>query len=148
MNDSRDKDATGADALTGKLHKAIGDYAKAMFAQDEAGFRDVGYTHGHLFADSLSALATSRREVERLSSDIERHIAIAAELATENERLREAVRKYGINGPVALGDGRSMSCFLCHGSWHHNDPESHAPGCLAALSAQGQQEPTGDSSGG
>jgi hypothetical protein len=38
---------------------------------------------------SISISVAYVAEIERLRHDIERHIAIASELATENERLRE-----------------------------------------------------------
>ncbi len=41
---------------------------------------------------SISISVAYVAEIERLRHDIERHIAMASELATENERLREYAR--------------------------------------------------------
>lgn len=41
----------------------------------------------------LDRLDAAEREIERLRHDIERHIAIASELATENERLRTTIER-------------------------------------------------------
>ena len=52
------------------------------------------------------------------------------EAQADNQRLREALRKYGIN--VSDFAGISYLCKLCHGFWDDGQPEHHAPGCLAA----------------
>ena len=54
---------------------------------------------------SISISVAYVAEIERLRHDIERHIAMASELATENERLREYARHkpicYWWQGPKA-----------------------------------------------
>ena len=45
-----------------------------------------------LHSKSARLLSQAADEIERLRHDIERHIAMASELATENERLREYAR--------------------------------------------------------
>ncbi len=43
---------------------------------------------GRLPGNSHTEICALQGEIERLRHDIERHIAIASDLATENERLR------------------------------------------------------------
>jgi len=90
--------------------------------------------------ESHTEICALQGEIERLLHDIERHIAIASELATENEALRTTISRLTSERDaaelfsLALKDKcDSTISRLREYAKHHPNCDSSAPECCCGL---------------
>jgi hypothetical protein len=79
-----------------------------------------------------------RRTAQEYAGELrDTRAAFAASTARE-AALRDALRRYMIRDFCA--GTPQTECLECRGHWMRGHPESHAPGCLAALPAAAPSE--------